>query len=93
MTAAEGPALTQDQEDALRRIGGLQAAATLLMQRLYEKDRRRWTRVVMMSPPDVVPWPEQPDFSDLGRVVRGAVVDGRAVLRTVDGVVHASLTK
>ena len=91
--AAEGSTLTQDQQDALQRIGGLQRAATLLMQRLYEKDRRRWTHVVMMSPPDIVPWPEQPDFTELGRVVQAAVRDGRAALRMVGGVVHGSVTK
>lgn len=67
MAAGPDPAMTPDQRDAADRISGIRSAAGILMRRLYEKDPRRWVHVAMLSPAEIVPWPEQPDYTDVGR--------------------------
>jgi len=63
MSAAAGLDSLQDAQD---RIAGIQQAATILMQRLYRKDPRKWVQIAMMSPAEIIPWPEQPDNTQLG---------------------------
>ena len=66
---AAGPAspVTPDQQHAADKITGIRAAAGILMQRLYDKDPRRWVHVALLSPSEIVPWPDQPDLLDTGR--------------------------
>ena len=81
MSAAAAPDSLQDAQE---RIAGIQKAATILMQRLYAKDPRRWVQVAMMSPPELVPWPEQPDNTLLGLRIKSFLRDNprEATLRT-----------
>lgn len=93
---AEG-VLSADQQEALDRIGGIQQAATLLMQRLYEKDPRRWLQVVAVSPADIVPWPDQPNYTELGAKVKAYIertnvaTKGQPVELHADGTVRPKM--
>lgn len=54
-------------------LAGLQTAASILLERLREKDYQKFMQLIVFSPPDVLhnTGYELPPFTGLGRRVKG----------------------
>lgn len=80
------------QPEDLERIKGLKNAADLLLNRLREKDHKKWLEVVLFSPPELLgnSARQSPDIDRLGRSIKELCDRGRLSLTMApDGIVKA----